>query len=50
VVKNQAAFYKLLKKKFMTHNVVFIILGFPLFFLYRLYFNKKMNEDLTKIS
>lgn len=50
VVKNQAAFYKLLKKKFMTHNVVFIILGLPLFFLYRLYFNKKMNEDLTKIS
>jgi len=50
VVKNQAAFYKLLKKKFMTHNVVFIILGFPLFFLYRLYLNKKMNEDLTKIS
>lgn len=50
VVKNQAEFYKLLKKKFMTHNVVFIILGLPLFFLYRLYFNKKMNEDLTKIS
>ncbi len=50
VVKNQAAFYKLLKKKFITHNVVFIILGLPLFFLYRLYFNKKMNEDLTKIS
>ncbi|MDG1778686.1 MAG: LptF/LptG family permease [Flavobacteriaceae bacterium] len=50
VLKNQAAFYKLLKKKFMAHNVVFIVLGLPLFFLYRLYFNKKMNEDLTKIS
>ena len=50
VLKNQSEFYKLLKKKFMTHNVVFIILALPLFFLYRLYFNKKMNEDLTKIS
>lgn len=50
VVKNQAAFYKLLNKKFITHNVVFIILAFPLFFLYRFYFNKKMNEDLTEIS
>ncbi len=50
VLKNQSEFYTLLKKKFMTHNVVFIILALPLFFLYRLYFNKKMNEDLTKIS
>ncbi len=50
VLKNQSEFYKILKKKFMTHNVVFIILALPLFFLYRLYFNKKMNEDLTKIS
>ena len=50
VLKNQSEFYKLLKKKFMTHNVVFIILALPLFFLYRLYFNRKMNEDLTKIS
>ena len=50
VLKNQSEFYKILIKKFMTHNVVFIILALPLFFLYRLYFNKKMNEDLTKIS
>ncbi len=50
VLKNQSEFYKILKKKFMTHNVVFIILALPLFFLYRFYFNKKMNEDLTKIS
>jgi lipopolysaccharide export system permease protein len=50
VLKNQSEFYKILKKKFMTHNVVFIILALPLFFLYRLYFNKKMNEDLTNIS
>mgnify|MGYP001355706170 CR=1 FL=1 len=50
VLKNQSEFYKILKKKFMTHNIVFIILALPLFFLYRLYFNKKMNEDLTNIS
>jgi len=50
VLKNQSEFYKILKKNFMTHNVVFVILALPLFFLYRLYFNKKMNEDLTKIS
>ncbi|MBN97487.1 MAG: permease [Flavobacteriaceae bacterium] len=50
VFKNQSEFYNLLKKKFMTNNIVFIVLGFCLFFLYRLYFNKKMKEDLFKIS
>lgn len=50
VFKNQSEFYELLKKRFMTNNVVFVILAFPLFFLYRLYFNKKMKEDLNKIS
>jgi hypothetical protein len=29
---------------------VFIILGIPLFFLYRPFFIKKMKEDLKKIS
>ena len=50
VFKNQSEFYELLKKRFITNNVVFVILAFPLFFLYRLYFNKKMKEDLNKIS
>jgi lipopolysaccharide export system permease protein len=50
VFKNQSEFYELLKKRFVTNNVVFVILAFPLFFLYRLYFNKKMKEDLNKIS
>jgi len=50
IFKNQSKFYDLLKKRFMTNNVVFVILAFPLFFLYRLYFNKKMKEDLNKIS
>jgi lipopolysaccharide export system permease protein len=41
VFKNQSEFYELLKKRFMTNNVVFVILAFPLFFLYRLYFNER---------
>lgn len=50
VLKYQSEFYKILNKKFTTNNVIFIILAFPLFFLYRLYFNRKMKEDLAKIS
>jgi lipopolysaccharide export system permease protein len=50
IFKNQSEFYELLKKRFMTNNAVFVILALPLFFLYRLYFNKKMKEDLNKIS
>jgi lipopolysaccharide export system permease protein len=47
---NQSDFYKLLSIKFLTNSFVFIILGIPLFFLYRPYFVKKMKEDLLKIS
>ena len=50
VFKNQVEFYKLLDKKFTTNNMFFILISIPLFFLYRLYFNKKMKEDLSKIS
>ena len=50
VFKNQSDFYNLLKKKFMSNNIVFIVLGGCFFFLFRLYFNKKMKEDLLKIS
>ena len=50
VFKNQVEFYKLLDKKFTTNNMFFIVISIPLFFLYRLYFNKKMKEDLSKIS
>ena len=50
VFKNQSKFYNLLKKKFITNNIIFIVLGFCLFFFYRIYFNKKMKEDLFKIS
>ena len=47
---NQSDFYKLLSIKFLTNSFVFIILGIPLFFLYRPFFIKKMKEDLKKIS
>ena len=47
---NQSDFYKLLSIKFLTNSFVFIILGIPLFFLYRPFFIKKMKEDLLKIS
>jgi lipopolysaccharide export system permease protein len=47
---NQSDFYKLLNIKFLTNAFVFIILGIPLFFLYRIFFIKKMKEDLLKIS
>jgi lipopolysaccharide export system permease protein len=47
---NQSDFYKLLSIKFLTNSFVFIILGIPLFVLYRPFFIKKMKEDLLKIS
>jgi lipopolysaccharide export system permease protein len=47
---NQSDFYKLLNIKFLTNAFVFIILGIPLFFFYRIFFIKKMKEDLLKIS
>ena len=47
---NQSDFYKLLNIKFLTNSFVFIILGIPLFFLYRIFFIKKMKEDLLKTS
>ena len=49
ILSNQSNFYKLIDKNF-NNNAVFIILSIPLFFLYRLYFNKKMGEDLMKIN
>ena len=50
ILSNQSNFYKLLDKNFNNNNALFIVLSVPLFFLYRLYFNKKMGEDLTKIN
>ena len=43
-------FLAFLDKKFNKNNAIFIMLSIPLFFLYRIYFNKKMKEDLMKIK
>lgn len=45
----QSNFYKALGKKIMTNSIVFIILGIPLYFLYYIYFNRKMKEDLKQV-
>ena len=50
ILNNQSDFYELLDKKFMKNNAIFIMLSIPLFILYRIYFNKKMKEDLMKIN
>tara|TARA_B100001057_G_scaffold468947_1_gene528744 strand:- start:61400 stop:63214 length:1815 start_codon:yes stop_codon:yes gene_type:complete len=50
VFKSQKEFYKLLKVNFSSQNIIFIVLAIPVFFLYRIYFNKKMKEDLAKIT
>ena len=46
---NQSNFYKVLGKKVMTNSIVLLILGIPLYFLYFIYFNRKMKEDLKQI-
>jgi lipopolysaccharide export system permease protein len=48
-LSNQTNFYKVLGHKIMSNSIVFIILGIPLYFLYYLYFNRKMKEDLKQI-
>ena len=46
---SQSNFYKALNKKVMTNSIVLVILGIPLYFLYFIYFNRKMKEDLKQI-
>ena len=45
----QSSFYKLLGKNTIGNNAVIILFGFPLFFIYMIFFNKKMKEDLKEI-
>ena len=47
---SQSNFYKTLNKKVITPSIIFIILGIPLYFLYVLYFNRKIKEDLKQIK
>lgn len=48
-LSSQTNFYKVLGNKVMSNSIVFIILGLPLYFLYFIYFNRKMKEDLKEI-
>jgi len=48
-VTSQSSFYKVLGKKVMANSIVLVILGIPLYFLYYIYFNRKMKEDLKQI-
>lgn len=47
---NQSNFYRLIDKKIMSNALVLIIVGIPLFLFYRIYFKKKINEDLKQIN
>jgi lipopolysaccharide export system permease protein len=49
-LKNQSEFYMLLSFNFLKKSFVLIILGLPFFYLYRVYFIRKMEEELLKIS
>tara|TARA_B110000037_G_scaffold141503_1_gene159952 strand:+ start:2582 stop:4495 length:1914 start_codon:yes stop_codon:yes gene_type:complete len=49
-ISKQSDFYKLIEIKFFKKSFVSILLGMPLFYLYRMYFIKKMEEDLNKIA
>ena len=48
-LSSQSNFYKVLGKKVMANSVVLVIIGIPLYFLYFIYFNRKMKEDLKQI-
>ena len=48
-LSSQSNFYKVLGKKVMANSVILVIVGIPLYFLYFIYFNRKMKEDLKQI-
>lgn len=48
-ITSQSSFYKIHGKKVMANAIPFVILGIPLYFLYNIYFSKKMKEDLKQI-
>ncbi|MEZ4796564.1 MAG: LptF/LptG family permease [Flavobacteriaceae bacterium] len=48
-LSSQTNFYKTLNNKMMSNSIVFMVLGIPLYFLYFIYFNRKMKEDLKEI-
>jgi lipopolysaccharide export system permease protein len=46
---NQSNFYKVIGNRVMANSIILVVLGIPLYFLYYMYFNKKMKEDLKQI-
>ncbi|NNK82485.1 MAG: YjgP/YjgQ family permease [Flavobacteriaceae bacterium] len=46
---NQTSFYKLLNKNRASNIIFLFILGIPLYFIYNIFFNKKMEEELKDI-
>ena len=47
---NQSHFYKIIAVNFFKKKVALTLLGLPIFYFYRSYFIRKMEEELLKIS
>jgi len=47
---NQSHFYKIISVNFFKKMVALTLLGLPLFYFYRSYFIRKMEEELLKIT
>ena len=46
---NQTSFYTLLNKNRASNIILLLLIGIPLYFIYRIFFNKKMQEELKQI-
>jgi lipopolysaccharide export system permease protein len=46
---NQTSFYKLLDKNRASNIILLLLFGIPLYFIYQIFFNKKMQEELKQI-
>ena len=49
-VINQSLFYEIISANFFKKSFILIILGLPLFYFYRSFFVRKMEEELLKIT
>jgi lipopolysaccharide export system permease protein len=48
-VVNLSKFYKVLGKNTLANFAVLIVIGFPLYFVYKIFFTKKMRNDMKEI-
>ena len=46
---NQTSFYKLLDKNRASNIILLLLIGITLYFIYQIFFNKKMQEELKQI-